>query len=48
MEVQQARLELDPERELVVIHADKALPHARRAIRRLSDGDRVGQPAAAE
>ena len=48
MEVQQARLELDPERELVVIPADKALTHARRAIRRLIDGDRVEQPAAAE
>ena len=48
MEVQQARLELDPGRELVVIPADKALTHARRAIRRLIDGDRAEQPTAAE
>ena len=48
MEAQQARLELDPERELVVIPADIALTHARRAIRRLIDRDRAEQPAAAE
>lgn len=35
MEAQQARLDLDPERELVSIRADKALILARKAIRRL-------------
>ena len=48
MEVQQARLELDPERELVVIPADKALTHARRAIRRLIEEERAELTTAAE
>ena len=48
MEVQQARLELDPERELVVIPADKALTHARRAIRRLIKEESDAMAAAAE
>ena len=48
MEVQQTRLELDPERELVIIPADKALTHARRAIRRLIEEERptTGRAAA--
>ncbi|PON13008.1 hypothetical protein C2W62_36595, partial [Candidatus Entotheonella serta] len=41
MEAQQARLDLDPERELISIRADKALMLARKAIRRLIEAERL-------
>ena len=48
MEVQQARIDLDPERKLVVIPSDKALTHARTAIRRLIAEERAELAQAAE
>ncbi|NQV56787.1 MAG: aromatic ring-hydroxylating dioxygenase subunit alpha [Rhodospirillales bacterium] len=48
MEVQQARLELDPGRKLVAIPSDKALTHARQTIRRLVAEERAEMAQAAE
>ena len=48
MEVQQARIDLDPDRPLVTIPSDKALTHARSAIRRLIAEEQAELAQAAE
>ena len=48
MEAQQERLNLDPERELVAIRADRALILARRAIRRLIEAEYPQMPLAGD
>ncbi|HUT51699.1 MAG TPA: aromatic ring-hydroxylating dioxygenase subunit alpha [Alphaproteobacteria bacterium] len=48
MEVQQARLDLDPTRNLVSIRADKALFLARRALHNIIEAERAIERAAAE
>ena len=48
MEAQQARIALDPHRELVAIRADNAVVAARRHLQRLLDGETEAQPVAAE
>ena len=48
MEAQQERLNLDPERELVAIRADRALILARKAIRRLIEAEYPQMPLAGD
>jgi vanillate O-demethylase monooxygenase subunit len=48
MEVQQARIDLDPDRPLVTLPSDKALTHARSAIRRLIAEEQAEMAQAAE
>ena len=48
MEVQQARLDLDRGRELVAIHADKAMAAARRALQNMIEAETRDIAAAAE
>lgn len=48
MEVQQQRVDLDPTRRLVSIHADKALYTARKALHAMLEAERLDEQAAAE
>jgi phenylpropionate dioxygenase-like ring-hydroxylating dioxygenase large terminal subunit len=48
MEAQQARIDREPERDLVPIMGDKALFAARRALRKLIEAERAGVAEAAE
>ena len=48
MEAQQARIALEPDRELVAIRADNAVVAARRHLQRLLDGENASRAVAAE